>query len=210
MLKKRRRWVDNDLSRGRAQGPRVSSGPRVSPGKRRPCQRGPPVRLRNPSQPGNVVLTELLELARDARGLFATTIVPLSTPAQHTLKAGAAYFAIVFAVGFALGTVRTLFIAPRLGEQLAVVIELPLMLGASWLACGWVVRRWHVAAAAGPRLTMGAVAFALLMIAEITLSLTAFDRSFAVYVRSLVTPHGITGLLGQVVFALMPVLHRRR
>jgi ABC-type uncharacterized transport system permease subunit len=130
--------------------------------------------------------------------------------AQRTIRAGAAYFAIVFAVGFALGTVRTLFIAPRLGEQLAVVIELPLMLGASWLACGWAVRRWQVAAAARPRLTMGAVAFALLMIAEVTLSLTAFDLSLADYLRNLLTPHGLTGLAGQVIFALMPLFYRGR
>lgn len=101
----------------------------------------------------------------------------MTTPAQHAVKAGAAYFAVVFAVGFALGTVRTLFLAPRLGELLAVVIELPLMLGASWLACGWAVRRWRIAPTAGPRLTMGAFAFALLIIAEATLSLTTFDRS---------------------------------
>lgn len=134
----------------------------------------------------------------------------MTTPSQHTVKAGAAYFAIVFAVGFALGTVRTLFIAPRLGEHLAVVIELPFMLGASWLACGWAVRRWQVVAAAGPRLTMGAVAFGLLMIAELTLSATAFDRSPADFLRNLSTPHGLTGLAGQIIFALIPLLHRGR
>ena len=74
---------------------------------------------------------------------------------RRTAEAGAAYFAIVFAVGFALGTVRTLFLASRFGEQLAVVMELPIILGASWIACGWVLRRWHLAASVGPRLTMG-------------------------------------------------------
>ncbi len=134
----------------------------------------------------------------------------MTSPAQRTIKAGAAYFAIVFAVGFALGTVRTLFIAPRLGEQLAVLIELPFMLSASWLACGWCVRRWRVTPAAGPRLTMGAVAFALLIIAEVTLSLTAFDRSLTDFLGNLTTPHGLTGLSGQIVFALMPLLRRGR
>jgi len=109
-----------------------------------------------------------------------------------------------------LGTVRTLFVAPKLGEQLAVLIELPFMLGASWLACGWAVRRWHVAASPGPRLTMGAVAFALLMVAEVALWLTAFDRSLADYFRNLTTPHGLTGLAGQIIFALMPLFRRGR
>lgn len=145
----------------------------------------------------------------EPRGLLATTVHPLTILSRRTAEAGAAYFAIVFAVGFALGTVRTLFLAPRLGEQLAVVIELPIMLGASWIACGWVLRRWHVAAGVGSRLTMGAIAFALLIIAEATLSLTAFDRSLIDYFRELTTPHGLIGLAGQIVFALMPLLHRR-
>ena len=148
-------------------------------------------------------------ICRAACGLQAT-LPPLPPSAQHTIKAGAAYFAVVFAIGFALGTVRTLFLAPRLGEQLAVLIELPLMLAASWFVCGWAVRRWQVPPAVAPRLTMGAVAFALLMLAEVTLSLTAFDRSLADYVRHLITPHGLTGLTGQLVFALMPVLQLRR
>ena len=53
-----------------------------------------------------------------------------------------------------------------------------------------------------------AVAFALLMGAELTLSLTAFDRSFTDCARYLATPHGLTGLAGQLVFALMPLLYR--
>lgn len=143
------------------------------------------------------------------RGLLATTVHLLTILSRRIAEAGAAYFAIVFAVGFALGTVRTLFLAPRFGEQLAVVIELPIILGASWLACAWVLRRWHVAASVGSRLTMGAVAFALLIIAEVTLSLTAFDRSLIDYFRELTTPHGLIGLAGQIAFALMPLLHRR-
>ncbi|MBT8469070.1 MAG: hypothetical protein KJN97_10005 [Deltaproteobacteria bacterium] len=134
----------------------------------------------------------------------------MTTPAPNAAKAGAAYFAIVFAVGFVLGTVRTLFIAPRLGDLLAVLIELPFMLGASWLVCGWVLRHWHVAASPGPRLTVGVIAFALLIIAEVTLSLTLFDRSLSDYLGYLTTPHGLTGLAGQILFALMPLIHRER
>ncbi len=148
-------------------------------------------------------------ISRAACSLRAT-LPPLPPLTQPAVKAGAAYFAVVFAIGFALGTVRTLFVAPRFGEQLAVLIELPLMLAASWLVCGWALRRWQVPAANAPRLTMGVVAFALLMLAEITLSLTAFDLAFADYARNLVTAHGLTGLAGQLVFALMPLLHRAR
>jgi hypothetical protein len=50
---------------------------------------------------------------------------------QSALKADLIYVAIVFTVGFLLGTLRVLGLAPILGERLAVMIELPFMLGIS-------------------------------------------------------------------------------
>jgi hypothetical protein len=49
-------------------------------------------------------------------------------------KAGAAYFALVFAVGFVLGTIRTLWLVPRVGTRTAELMEMPLMLAATILA----------------------------------------------------------------------------
>ena len=40
-------------------------------------------------------------------------------------KAALLYFAVVFAAGFLLGTVRTLWIAPRLGTRVAELAETP-------------------------------------------------------------------------------------
>jgi hypothetical protein len=48
------------------------------------------------------------------------------------LTLGLRYFAGVFAVGFLLGTVCTLWLAPAVGEVAAVAIELPVIIGASW------------------------------------------------------------------------------
>ena len=42
---------------------------------------------------------------------------------KHTFKAGVLYFALVFAAGFALGTIRTLWVMPRLGVSTAELIE---------------------------------------------------------------------------------------
>ena len=56
-------------------------------------------------------------------------------------RAGAAYFAIVFAVGFVLGALRVTFLAPAVGPLPAVALELPVMLAASWWTCGWLMRR---------------------------------------------------------------------
>jgi hypothetical protein len=48
--------------------------------------------------------------------------------------AGALYALLVFLIGFILGTIRVLLIAPRLGETIAVLLETPVILGASF---GW-------------------------------------------------------------------------
>jgi len=121
-----------------------------------------------------------------------------------TIKAAAAYFALVFTVGFVLGTLRVTVLVPAVGELVAVMVELPLMLTASWFICRRVVRHFGVPAAAGPRLAMGAAAFALLMVVEFTLSVTAFGRTPGAFFAGLATPAGLLGLAGQVVFGLWP------
>jgi len=127
----------------------------------------------------------------------------------RAIRAGITYFAVVFAAGFVLGTARVLLLAPRLGELLATVLELPFMLGISWVACGKLIAHFQVPPSAEPRLTMGAIAFALLMLAELLLSLTLFNRSMNEYVAALGTPQGLLGLAGQVLFGLMPVIRNR-
>jgi hypothetical protein len=119
-------------------------------------------------------------------------------------RAGTVYFAIVFALGFVLGTLRVLWIAPALGEVGAVIAELPVMLAASWIAAGRLVRRYAVARTAA-RAGMGARAFALLMIAEAALGVLAFGESLTGWAASLFAMPGVIGLAGQLAFAAMPL-----
>jgi len=128
----------------------------------------------------------------------------------RALLAGAAYFAIVFAAGFVLGALRVALVAPLVGETSAVVVELPVILTASWIACGWCVRRFGVARKMAPRLAMGAIAFALLMLAELCLSVVGLNRTFAEHVAALVSRPGLIGLAGQALFALFPALQALR
>ena len=58
------------------------------------------------------------------------------------MLAGILCFAIVFSFAFALGVVRTVVVAPRLGATAAVLIEVPIVVLASWgVARGLLGRR---------------------------------------------------------------------
>lgn len=129
---------------------------------------------------------------------------------RRALAAAAAYFAIVFSLAFALGIVRTLLVAPRTGDVVAVLIETPFVLLASWLAARWCTRRFSVPVQAPDRLAMGLAAFSLLMIVETALGLALFGRPLAQQLAAFGTPAGAIGLLAQVAYGLMPLLSTRR
>lgn len=128
------------------------------------------------------------------------------------IRAGALYFAIVFAAGFVLGALRVTAIMPLIGELPAVALELPIILFISWIVCRRLVAQFSVPAMASHRAAMGALAIGLLMLAELGLSVLVFDRSVAEYLAGLQTVPGLMGLGGQIVFALMPLgmLRQRR
>jgi hypothetical protein len=127
---------------------------------------------------------------------------------RAAVLAGLAYFAIVFALGFALGTARALLIAPRLGQLGAVAVELPVMLAASWLACGGLVRRFAVPPTPEARIVMGGFAFALLMAAELGVSVVAFSRTPAAHFAADQALAAQLGLAAQLLFAAFPLIRR--
>lgn len=122
------------------------------------------------------------------------------------LLAAAAYFAIAFAAGFALGTVRVFLLEPNFGAVPATLIELPAMLLISWLAAGYVVKVFKVEARLAARLGMGLLAFAFLIGAEIVLGMVGFGRTLAGQIAEMTTPQGLLGITGQTAFALFPAI----
>ena len=88
----------------------------------------------------------------------------------QSIRAGLLYFVMVFSLGFLLGTVRVLVLIPRLGELVSTCIELPIILSAAWLASDWLITRLQVSSQWWNRLSMGLIAFGLLMAAELALS----------------------------------------
>ena len=87
-----------------------------------------------------------------------------------------AYFGAVFVVGFMFGAIRVLVLVPRLGEIASVLLETPVILAVSWLVSGWTTQNFRVTSAVSRRLLMGIVAFGLLMLAEMGVSVFAFGK----------------------------------
>lgn len=121
------------------------------------------------------------------------------------LVAASRYFGLIFA----LGVVRTLWLAPALGSTPAVLVELPIMLGASWLVAQRLVST-PPAMAPAKALRAGALVFAMLITAEAGLAVTLGGQSLARWAADLVRTPGWIGLAGQMVFGLMPWLAARR
>lgn len=64
--------------------------------------------------------------------------------ATAVVAGGAAYFLIVFGVGFVLGIARTLWLVPRFGVRWAELLEIPVMLLAIYWAARWMSRRFNL------------------------------------------------------------------
>ena len=129
---------------------------------------------------------------------------------MQIVKAGTLYFALVFGAGFVLGTIRTLWVTPRLGTRMAELMEMPLMLVITIVATRWIVSRLAVRSMLSARLGMACIALGLLLIAEFGLVLWLRGLSVREY---LATRDPVSGtiyymLLGM--FAIMPLLVARR
>jgi len=122
---------------------------------------------------------------------------------MRVATAAVTYWAIVFALGFVLGTVRVLWVIPRVGLMPATLLELPIILAASWFAAGWILRRFTISARR-EALSLGVLAFAILMAAECALAGVLAGETPAQWLAGLGQPHALLGLAGQAVFALMP------
>lgn len=129
---------------------------------------------------------------------------------MRILKAGALYFALVFGAGFVLGTIRTLWVVPRVGTRWAELMEAPIMLVVTIMAARWVVRHLAIPFVSSARLGMGGTALGLLLVAEFGLVLWIRGLSIREY---LATRDPVSGTVYYVMlgaFAVMPLLVARR
>jgi hypothetical protein len=120
------------------------------------------------------------------------------------LNAGLAYAAIVFCVGFALGSVRVFLVVPRIGVRWAELLEAPLMLIASFLVARVITRRFGPFGRAQCA-AIGILALAFMLLAELGFVLVQ-GFSIREYIASRDPVSGTAYLLSLAVFAAMPLL----
>jgi hypothetical protein len=123
--------------------------------------------------------------------------------------AGFAYTLGVFVFAFAVGTIRVTLVAPRLGMLLAVIIEAPIVLAASWRVSLWCTRRFDVSRDARARILMGAAAFTFLMLLELGFSVLIFGETVNHYFTKYTSTSGVIGLMMQGCFATLPWIQSR-
>jgi hypothetical protein len=124
---------------------------------------------------------------------------------KRALIAASAYFLGLFALGFVLGTIRVIFVAPSVGELAATIAEVPVMLAAAYFMCSWAIRHWQVPPAIAVRLAMVPWFLALLFTFEALLGATLFGRSVAAQWAALGSPAGLVGISAQIIAALLPL-----
>lgn len=128
----------------------------------------------------------------------------------HVLRVGALYFAGVFAVGFVLGAVRTLWVVPALGERAAELIEAPFMLLAVTVAARTIVARHSRLDQSWQWIAVGLVALALLLATEFTVVLRLRGLSLSEYFASRDPVSGAVYVVLLGLFAAMPLIVFRR
>ena len=124
---------------------------------------------------------------------------------KETLKAGVLYFVLVFAVGFVLGTIRTLWVVPRLGVRTAELMEAPIMFGVSILAARWVVRHVGIPPLRSRRLALGCIALGLMLLVEFTLVLWIRGLTIRGYFETRDPVSGTVYFVTLGAFAVIPI-----
>lgn len=122
------------------------------------------------------------------------------------LKAGSAYFGIVFGAGFLLGCIRVPLIVPRLGVRTAELLEMPIQLVVIVFAARFVVRRFSVPAQPLIRLGVGGIGLGLAVVAELLLAIAINGQSVGAYIAGRDRVSGGAFLLVLLIFAMIPFL----
>ena len=128
---------------------------------------------------------------------------------MQIIKAGFAYFGLVFGLGFLLGSVRVSLIVPRLGTRKAELLEAPLMLIGILLATQFVLQQFVLPNTNSAFLIVGIIALGLMLFAEFLLIVWLQKQTIAQYIKSRDLVSGSVYVLLLLIFALMPLIMMR-
>jgi hypothetical protein len=129
---------------------------------------------------------------------------------MRILKAGVLYFALVFGAGFVLGTIRIMWIVPRVGVRTTELMETPIMLVVTILAARCVPRRLSLPPTPATRLGVGPVALGFLLVVEFSVVLWLRGLTIRGYLASRDPVAGTVYFVMLGVFAVMPLQVARR
>lgn len=122
------------------------------------------------------------------------------------LKAGATYFAMVFGVGFILGSLRVPILVPLLGSRVAELIEFPFMLATIFFAARWIVDRHALYERVSIALLTGIIAALLLLAVEFSVVLWLRGMTVSEFLAARDPVAAIVYYFAVAIFALMPAL----
>ena len=125
---------------------------------------------------------------------------------MRMLRIGALYFAVVFAAGFVFGTIRTIWLVPRLGLRLAELVEAPIMFLVVVLSAHVIVQRHAELRRWEEWLGVGLLALALMLLVEFTAVLWLRGLSLEQYFATLDPVASTVYFALLAVFAILPAL----
>ncbi len=125
-------------------------------------------------------------------------------------RAALIYFCVMFAIGFLLGVLRTLWLIPQIGIRTAELMEACLLLVAIYITALWVSRRLCKNFASVSKIGVGLIAAGLVLIADMGVGvvLRGMSPQDVFTHRDLVSNLVYFGLLA--FFALAPWLLTRK
>ncbi len=121
------------------------------------------------------------------------------------LQAAALYFLLVFGAGFVLGIGRVLLVVPLLGERVAELLEMPLMLAVIVTTARWLVRH-KLDGRQASALSVGFIAMGFVLLADLAvgMGLRGMSATEVFLNRDLVS--GIAYYAALLLFAVMPAI----
>ncbi|MDH5195206.1 MAG: hypothetical protein OEW32_16085 [Nitrospira sp.] len=127
---------------------------------------------------------------------------------MRILQTAALYFLLVFGAGFVLGTGRVLIVVPLLGERVAELLEMPLMLAVIVTAARWVVRH-KLDGRQSSALSVGFIAMGFVLLADLAVGMWLRGMSAKEVFLNRDPVSGAAYYAALLLFAVMPaIIHR--